>query len=49
MIRFQKTGYNGTWFRSRLEARWAVFMDFIGVRDECMSFGAVVATGIIGN
>jgi len=27
-----QTRYNGYWFRSRLEARWAVFFDTLGVR-----------------
>lgn len=29
-IKAHKTFYNGVWFRSRLEARWAAFFDLIG-------------------
>lgn len=26
------TYYNGTWYKSRLEARWAVFFDLVGIK-----------------
>ena len=34
-----ETFYNGYRFRSRLEAKWAVFMDALGVRWEYESEG----------
>lgn len=33
-IRAIQTFYNGTYFRSRIEARWAVFFDVLGVKYE---------------
>ena len=34
MIKAIETQYRGCWFRSRLEARWAVFFDALGIRWE---------------
>lgn len=39
MIKAIETNYNGYRFRSRLEARWAVFFDYIGVRYQYESEG----------
>lgn len=33
-IKAIQTRYNGYWFRSRLEARWAVFFDVLGIKYE---------------
>ncbi|MEF2229368.1 MAG: hypothetical protein V3571_00410 [Pseudodesulfovibrio sp.] len=46
-VRPKRTKYNDILFRSRLEARWAVFMDLMGVRYKYEPFGAVVQTGVV--
>lgn len=45
MIKPIETYYNGYRFRSRLEARWAVFFDEIGVRYEYEPEGLVLSDG----
>ena len=39
------TDYNGHWFRSRLEARWAVFFDSLGVEWQYEPDGVVTSVG----
>lgn len=41
-----ETHYNGYYFRSRLEARWAIYFDAIGLRYEYEPDGYEVATGV---
>ena len=45
MIRAIETAYNGYLFRSRLEARWAVFLDALGIRYEYEPQGFVLPSG----
>lgn len=45
MIKAIETHYNGYRFRSRLEARWAVFFDALGVRYEYEPEGFELSTG----
>lgn len=45
MIKAIETSYNGYRFRSRLEARWAVFLDAIGIRYEYEQQGYHTAVG----
>ncbi len=40
-----ETEYKGYKFRSRLEARWAVFFDIMGIRWEYESEGIVLSNG----
>ena len=40
-----ETEYKGYKFRSRLEARWAVFFDIIGIRWEYEPAGIVLSEG----
>lgn len=40
-----ETYYNGYWFRSRLEARWAVFFDTLGIRYEYEPEGFELSDG----
>ena len=40
-----ETEYKGYKFRSRLEARWAVFFDIIGIRWEYEPEGIVLSDG----
>ena len=40
-----ETEYNGYGFRSRLEARWAVFFDTLGIRYEYEPEGFVLSNG----
>ena len=46
MIKAIQTEYNGIKFRSRLEARWAVFFDAVGVRWEYEPEGFELSNGI---
>lgn len=46
MIKAIDTLYNGNYFRSRLEARWAVFFDAIGVRWEYEAEGYDLGEGL---
>lgn len=46
MIKAIDTLYNGNYFRSRLEARWAVFFDAIGVRWQYEAEGYDLGDGI---
>jgi len=45
-IKAIETEYNGYLFRSRLEARWAVFFDALGIDYEYEVEGYEVATGV---
>lgn len=45
MIKAIETHYNGYKFRSRLEARWAVFFDTLGIKYEYERQGYVTAMG----
>lgn len=45
MIKARETEYNGHRFRSRLEARWAVFFDALGVEYEYEPEGFVLPSG----
>lgn len=40
-----QTEYNGYLFRSRLEARWAVFFDYLGIEYEYEPEGIVLSSG----
>src|SRR5699024_1000503 len=40
-----QTKYNGYHFRSRLEARWAIFFDALGIRYEYEAEGYVLEDG----
>ena len=42
-----QTEYKGYLFRSRLEARWAVFFDTLGIQWEYEPEGIVLSDGII--
>ena len=46
MIKAIQTEYNGIKFRSRLEARWAVFFDAVGVTWEYEPEGFELSNGI---
>ena len=46
MIKAIETHYNGHHYRSRLEARWAIYFDQIGITFEYESEGYEVAGGI---
>lgn len=46
MIKAIDTLYNGNYFRSRLEARWAVFFDAIGIRWEYEAEGYDLGDGL---
>lgn len=45
MLKAIETQYNGRLFRSRLEARWAVFFDSLGVNYEYEHDGFELAHG----
>ena len=45
MIKAIETEYNGYKFRSRLEARWAVFFDSVGIKWEYESEGYILPDG----
>lgn len=45
MIKAIETKYNGYKFRSRLEARWAVFFDSLGIKYEYESEGYTLSNG----
>lgn len=42
-IKAKETEYNGYRFRSRLEARWAVFFDVLGIKYEYEPEGLVLS------
>ncbi len=46
-IKSKTTRYGGIVFRSRIEARWAVFFDFLGIEYEYEPFYAEVETGYV--
>ena len=46
-FRAKSTCYDGNYFRSKLEARWAVFMDLLGVTYEYERDSAIVGAGFV--
>lgn len=46
MIKAIDTFYNGNYYRSRLEARWAVMFDLLGIKYQYEPIGYVLSNGV---
>lgn len=44
-IRSFRTQYNGEWFKSQLEAKWAIFLDELKLQREYEPEGYIISTG----